>query len=182
MQRIGLERLARGLFGDAFERARAEEIDQDGHGDNGKSVGRRLDHMGLPAEEPAARLIGDACRQNKKQGGFGERGHALDLAVAILVLGVGRLAGDAHRGIREHRRGEVEKRVSRFRQDRQRAGHDADDRLGRGQRRGGGYRSQRGFFLVVHAVYVFDACVLMRWRQRLAAMPMRTASTAHNGE
>ena len=43
-------------------------------------------------------------------------------------------SGDAHRGIREHRRGEVEKRVSRFRQDRQRAGHDADYRLGRGQR------------------------------------------------
>ena len=77
--------------------------------------------------------------------------------MAIVVLGVGRLAGDAHRGIREHCRGEVEKRVTRFRQDRQRAGHDADDRLRRGQRRGGGYRSKRGFFLVVHAI-----CVLMR--------------------
>ncbi len=91
--------------------------------------------MGLLAKEPAHRFIGDARGQNEQQGGFGERGHALDLAVTVLMLGIGRLAGDTHGRIGEHGRSEVEERVAGLRQDRERAGHDADHGLGGGQRR-----------------------------------------------
>ena len=108
MQRIRLERLARSFFGDALQRAGAKKIDDDGDGDDGEGGQRRLDRIGLLAKEPLHGLEGDARCEQKQQSRFSERRHAFDLAVAILMLGVGRLAGNAHRDIGQHRSGEVE--------------------------------------------------------------------------
>ena len=54
MQRIGLQRLARGFAGDAVEQARAEEIDHDRDDDHGEGRDRRLDRMAVLAEQPLA--------------------------------------------------------------------------------------------------------------------------------
>ena len=138
------------LFGDTRERTGAEEIDHDGHGDDRKSIGRGLDRVRLLAKKPDPRLVGDTNGKDKQQSGFGERGHAFHFAMAVLVLGVGRLAGDAHRRKGEHGRREVEQRMTGLRQDRERAGQHADNRLAGGQCRRCGDRCQRGFFLFVH--------------------------------
>jgi hypothetical protein len=150
MQCVCCQRLARGFFGDALERAGAKEIDHDRDRNDREGVRRRLDRMSLPAEQPLHGFESHAGGEQKQQSGFGKRRHAFDLAVAVLMLGVGRLAGDAHCRIGQHRRSKVQERVTGFGQDRQRAGENADHCLGDGQRRGGGNRSQRGFFLIVH--------------------------------
>ena len=46
--------------------------------------------------------------EQEQQRRLGERGDAFDLAVAVLMLGVGRLAGNAHGEIGEQRRREVQ--------------------------------------------------------------------------
>lgn len=104
------------------------------------------------AEEAARRLEGHARRQEKQKRRFCKRGHALDLAVAILVLGIGRFAGNADGDIGQYGCGEVEQRMGCFRQDRQRAGEQTDNRLRRGEPCGRGDRSERGLFLVVHLI------------------------------
>ena len=89
-------------------------------------------------------------REQKQQRRLGERGDALDLAMAVLVLGVGRLAGNAHGEIGQQRRRKIDQRMAGFRQDGERAGEKADDGLRRRQPSRRGDRSERGFFLVVH--------------------------------
>ena len=54
VQRVGLQRLARGLAGHAIEQAGAEEIDHDRNDDHGEGRTRRLDRMGVVAEQPFA--------------------------------------------------------------------------------------------------------------------------------
>ena len=75
--------------------------------------------MGLAAEQPLHGFESHAGGEQKQQRGFGQRRHAFDLAVAVLMLGIGRLAGNAHRDIGQYRRGEVQERVTGFRKDRQ---------------------------------------------------------------
>ena len=88
--------------------------------------------------------------EQEQQRGFGKRGDAFDLAVAVLMFGVGRLAGNAHGEIGQHRRREVDQRMAGLGQDGERAGEQADDGLCHGQPRRGGNRAERGLFLVVH--------------------------------
>ena len=83
----------------------------------------RLDRVRLRADEPLHGFPDHHAREQEQQGGFGKRRHALHLAVAVLVVGVGRLAGNAHGEIGQHRRREVEQGMAGLRQDRQRAGH-----------------------------------------------------------
>ena len=121
MQRVGFERLTRCFFGDTAERAGAEEIHNDRRDDDGESRCRRLDRINALADQPLRRLVQHDGGEQKQQCGLGERGDAFHLAVAVLVLGVGRLAGDAHRDIGQHRCRQIEQRMAGLRQDGQRA-------------------------------------------------------------
>ena len=56
MQRVGFERLARGLRGDAAQRAGAEKIDHDRAGDDGEGRDGRLDGVRLRADQPLHRF------------------------------------------------------------------------------------------------------------------------------
>ncbi len=151
MQRVGLQRFARRRLGDPVERSCAEKIDRDRAADNDESRSRGLDRMRLRAEQPLHGLEDHNRRKQKQQCRFGKRGHALDLAVAKLMLGVGRLVGNADGKIGQQCRRKVDQGVTGLRENRQRAGHEPDCGLGRCEPRGRDNRSERGFFLGVHA-------------------------------
>ena len=121
MQRIGFERLAGCFPGDAAQRAGAEEIDHDGAGDDGEGRDGGFDGVRLRNDQPPRRLPDDDGREQKQQRRLGKRGDALDLAVTVLVLLVGRLAGEPHCEIGQHRRRKVDQRMAGLGQDRQRA-------------------------------------------------------------
>ena len=92
-----------------------------------------------------------ATGEQEQQGGFGQRGDALDFAVAVLMLGVGRLAGNAHGKIGHDAC--AERSISEW---------PASDRIASEpvispttafaavEPRRRGDRSKRGLFLVVH--------------------------------
>jgi len=150
MQRVGFERLAGRFLGDATQCAGAKEIDHDGAGDDGKRRDGCFDGLRLCADQPPRRFPDHDDREQEQQSRFGKRGDALDLAVTVLVLLVGRLAGEPHREIGQHRRREVDQRMAGLRQYRQRAGQQANDSLRRRKPRRGGDRSERDPFLDVH--------------------------------
>ena len=131
MQRVGFQRLARGLGGDAVEQARAEEIDHDRDGDHGERPDRRLDRVMRAAEQAVPGLPDHDAGQEEQQRRFRQRGDALDLAVAVVMLLVGRLAGHAHREIGHDGGGEIEQRMRRLGEHRERAGGEARPRLWR---------------------------------------------------
>ena len=56
--------------------------------------------------------------QQEQQRRFGQRRDRFDLAVPVVMLFVGRLAGDAHGDIGHHRGAEIDQRMAGFRQDR----------------------------------------------------------------
>ena len=114
MQRVGFERLARRRLGDATQHAGAEEIDHDRGGDDDEGRGSRFDGVAVCIDQPLHRFPNDDGGEHEQQRRLGERGHALHLAVAILVLGVGRLAGNAHREIGQHGRRQIDQRMAGF--------------------------------------------------------------------
>ena len=150
MEGIRFQRFARSRLGDASERTRAEKIDHDRAGDNDKGRRRRFDRMRLRADQPLRRLEDHHGREQEQQRRLGKRGDDFDLAVAVLMLGVGRLAGNAHGKIGEQRRREVDQGMAGFGQDRKRAGEEPNDALRRRQPGRGGDRSERDLFLGVH--------------------------------
>jgi len=93
MERIGFQRLARRCARDPAQRARAEKVDHDRAGDDGEGGDRRLDSVLLRADQPLHRFPDHHRGEQEQQRRLGQRGDALDLAVAVLMLGVGRLAG-----------------------------------------------------------------------------------------
>ena len=121
MQRVGFQRLARRLLGDPIEQACAEEIHHDRDDDDGESPDRRLDGMTFGKQQPLERLPDDKARQHEQQAGFDQCRDAFDLAVAVMVLCVGGLAGDAHRVPGHHGRDEIERRMRGLGKQRERA-------------------------------------------------------------
>ncbi len=103
MQRIGLECFAGGLPGHTPQRAGPIKVDRDRAGDDGEGAGGRFDGVVLRTDKPPSRLPDHHRGQQKQQRGFGQRAHALDLAVAVLMLGVRGLAGNANGKIGQHR-------------------------------------------------------------------------------
>ena len=69
MQRIGFERLARGLGRDAVEQAGAQIVDHDRHDDHREGPERRLDRVAAAAEQPLQRLP----RSPRRRAGTGAR-------------------------------------------------------------------------------------------------------------
>ena len=133
MQGVRFQRLARSLGGDLVEQARAKEVDDDRGHHHPERPERRLDRVAVPAEQALQRLPDHDAGEQEQQRSLGQRRHAFDLAVAVVVLLVGGLAGNAHREIGHHRRDQIEQRMGGFRQDCERAGGEADHGLGHGQ-------------------------------------------------
>ena len=117
--------------------------------DHAERPDRRLDGMTAAAEQPVPRLPDHDAGEQEQQRGLRQRGDALDLAVAVVVLLVGGLAGDAHGEIGHHGGGEVEQRMRRLRQHRERAGGQPDHALGDRQPGGGKNRGERDALLGV---------------------------------
>ena len=129
------------------EHAGTIKVDGDGGDDHAERDGGGLHRVGMIADQPLGRFPHHHARENEQQRGLGERGDVLDLAVAVLVVPVGRLVGHAHREIGHHRRGEVDQGMGGLRQDGERAGGDADHGLAERQPARGGDRAERDAFL-----------------------------------
>ena len=116
MQGVGFESLAIVFGGDAAESAGAPPVD--GHRDqhHGESPDRRLD-FNVAEEQAHDRFVDHPDAGQQKQAGFDEGGEVLDLAVAILVVGVGGLVGDSHGEIGEQGRDQIERGVCGFGED-----------------------------------------------------------------
>ena len=137
MQRVGFQRLALRLFRGARERARSEEIDDDRYRDHAEGPGIGDHGVLFVLGQALDGFPNHNARKQEQQRGFAERGDAFEFSMSVLMLRVGRLAGDAHGGIGHDRRAEIDQRVAGFRQNRQRAGKKADQALGDRQCGGG---------------------------------------------
>jgi hypothetical protein len=144
-------RLARGLLGDPVEQAGTEEIDDDRDDDDEERGGGGRHRMGAGCEQARDGFPDHPDRKPEQQRGLRQRRDALDLAVTVVMLLVRGLAGDAHGEIGHHRGDEVDQRMRRFGQHRQRARGESDHALGERQPAGRGNRPERDPFLVVHA-------------------------------
>ncbi len=156
MQRVRLKRLARRFRGDAIEHARAEEIDDDRPCNNGEGRYRCFDGVALAGEQAVPRLPQNDGGEEEQEGGLDERRHALDFAVTVMVFLVGRLVRNADGKIGHGGRHEIEHRMRRFREDRERAGREPDDRLADGERRRRTDRAERDTLLF--AAVIFAGC------------------------
>ena len=98
----------------------------------------------LPDRQPPHRLEHDHAGADEDQQRLDRGREVLDLVVAVGVVGVGGLVGRAHRDVGDDRRDQVDRRVHRLGDDRDRAGdragrdlqHDEDRVRGDRQRRG----------------------------------------------
>ena len=128
MQRVGFESLAFILGGDAAERAGTPPVDGHGNEHHGEGPDRGLD-FDVAEEQAHDRFVDHPGAGQQKQAGFNEGGEVFDLAVAVLVVGVGGLVGDSDGEIGEQRRDQIEGGVRGFGENAQAAGGDADDDL-----------------------------------------------------
>ncbi len=92
--------------------------------------------MPAAVRQPPRRLEGDRQRHQQQERALGERRQVLGLAVAVVVLLVGRADRHPHREQREQRGHEVGARVDRLGHEGQRAGGQAGGQLDRHQERG----------------------------------------------
>ncbi len=142
MQRVGGQRLALGVARGAMQRPRAPEI----HGDidhQHDERDRRQRRRRRAFAQPAPGLDQDAAGQHIEQGDDAERGEALELAVAVMMLVVGRPVGNPHHQPGDDGRDQVDRGVQRFGDQRQTADGDADREFGRGHRGAGEDRDRR---------------------------------------
>ena len=95
MQGVGLECLAGIPRGDAGNGASASGVDQDHQSEQGDGEKTRA-HERLMKEQPLQGFPDDVKRGEEKQRCFDEGGEAFELLVAVGVVGVGGLVGNAH--------------------------------------------------------------------------------------
>jgi hypothetical protein len=173
VQRVGLQRLARRFARDPVEQACPEEIHHHGNDDHGERRDGGFHHVARLAEQPLAGLPDHDAAQQEQQCRLCERRHALDLAVAVMMLLVGRLAGDADREIGHQRRTEIDQRMGCFRQDRERASEQADNALRQRQSAGRKNGSERNPLLVVlccHLGSLRECQPGIRYRQHIVRL------------
>ena len=125
VQGVGFQRLAVVFGGNASEDARAPPVEPHGKQHHGKGRDRRFD-IDAAKEQTQRRFVDDPGTGQQKQAGFDECGKILDLAVTVLVVGVGGLVGDSDGEKCEQRSDQIEPGVSRFRQNAEAAGGDSD--------------------------------------------------------
>ena len=142
MERVRQQRLAVVLVGNSLQPARAPEVDDDrsAHHDESPHAGLDLDGM---KEQPLGGLVDDPDAGRQQQPGFDECREVFDFSVAILVLGVGGLVGDANGEVGDGCGHKVEARVCGLGQDSQAAGGNSHDDLQAGDRHRGIDRVQR---------------------------------------
>ena len=109
-----------------------------------------IDSTSLPCDEPPHRLEDDDAGAEQDQHALDRRGEVLDLLVAVGVVLVGRLVGLAHREEGHHRRDQVDARVGRLGEDRDRAGDRRRRELEHDQQRVRGDRDRRRAVLAGH--------------------------------
>ncbi len=85
--------------------------------------------MLLIAKQAPGGLPDHHTGQYEQEPGLGQCGYALDLAMAVVMLLIGRLAGDAHGKVGHHRGAKIDQRMRRLRQDGERPGQHADHAL-----------------------------------------------------
>ncbi len=98
--------------------------------------------VSLSPEQPLDRAHRDEDADRGEDRRLGERGEMLRLAVAELVLDVGRSCGDAHREVREERSDEVGAGVRCLGEEAEAVRGEADAQLEDEERRGGGDRDE----------------------------------------
>ena len=108
-----------------------------------KGQGRELD-LGRVEEDAVDGLVGDPDAGDDHEAGFDEGGEVLDLAVAVGVVFVGGLAGDADGEEGEAGAEQVDAGVGGVGEHAERAGEDSGDDLEEGHRAGGEDGEQRG--------------------------------------
>ena len=80
-------------------------------------------------EQPLAGFIDDPYAGQQQQASFQKGGETFDLAVPVLVLGIGGFVGDAYREVGDGCRYQVESRVGGFGENAQTAGPDPNHNL-----------------------------------------------------
>ncbi|MHC2724711.1 hypothetical protein ACVMGE_007198 [Bradyrhizobium diazoefficiens] len=148
VQRVGGERLAARLPRGAVQGAGAPQVDDDVDHQHHERYGRNGRRRGSLAQ-PAVGLDQDAAGEHVEQGGDAERGDALQLAVAVVMLVVGRLVGHPHHRPGDDGRDQVDRGVQGFRDQRERADRHADHELRRRHAAAGEDRDGRDRGLVV---------------------------------
>src|SRR6185312_12623729 len=96
VQRVGLERVALRRVRDPRQRARAEKVDGDRYDDDAEGPGGGRDGVAFVFHQPLERFPDDDTGEQEQERRLGQCRDCLDLAVAVMVLLVGRPAGDAH--------------------------------------------------------------------------------------
>ena len=146
------ERVGAEMGGVAGERRRAVALGLPPEEERDAGVGERreADHRDADAElldpgsrgEPVDRLVDDQPGAREDQHPLDRRGEALELLVAVGVLDVGGLVGAPDRDEGDHRGDQVDHRVKRLAQDRDRAGDRGGRELQRDQHRVRGDRDR----------------------------------------
>jgi hypothetical protein len=103
----------------AVEHACPEEIDDDGERDHGEGPWRCLHLRRLDTHKPFNRLPTHHAGKNEQHRRLDKCGNALDFAMAVMMLGIGRLARNPHGEIGDHGGAEVGQRMGRLGEERE---------------------------------------------------------------
>ncbi len=142
MQRVGGQRLASGLARGPMQRARPPEI----HGDVDQQHDEGDGRDGRRRRAFAQAAVGfdqNAAGQHVEHRDDAERGDALELAVAVMMLLVRGSVGNPHHHPGDDGRDHVDRTVQGFGNQRQTADGDADHEFGRGHAGAGEDRNRR---------------------------------------
>jgi hypothetical protein len=142
MQRIGGQRLALGVARGAMQRPGPPEI----HGDIDQQHDerdRRQRRRRSTFAQTAPGFDENAARQHIEHRDHAERGEAFDLAMAVMMLRVGGLAGNLHHQPGDDGCDQVDRRVQRFGDQGETADGNTDHEFGRGHGGAGQDRNRR---------------------------------------
>ena len=114
-------------------RHRPRGVQRDHDGQHREGPPGRLHPVVVAVDQPPQRLGRDRHRHQDQERALPERGQMLGLAVAVLVVAVGRADRDPHRVERQQRRDQVGAGVDRLGDEGQRAGDQSGDELDRHQ-------------------------------------------------
>ena len=130
MKGIGLQSLAGGLLGNPLERPRAVEVDDDRARDDGQRPPCDLNRMATLAEQAADGFPDDPGRGQEQQAGLDQRGNALELGMAVMVLIIRRAVTHPDGEIGDDGGPEIDEAVDRLGQDAEGAGEQGRQELG----------------------------------------------------
>ena len=131
VDRVGGQRGRAVAAGGAAAGDRAADVDRDHDREHEERPPGRLDAVAGAAEQAVDGLGADRERDEQEEGALGERGEVLGLAVAVVVVAVGRAQRDADREQRQQRGDEVGRRVGGLGEEGDRAGDEAGAELER---------------------------------------------------